>query len=235
MGDSNRSDKVATAFRLLLLLSLVADPIQGSAETLAVAPFKTVGVELSISEALRWALADELDRWSPYPIVSRAELEERQAHAMGGQLGQRHDCYTLQCLSAIGKNLDVAWLIGGVIRRRSQKEAQLKLALIDVDREQVLQKIELVLKDPLHWGQQTRAVGEKLFQVSGSLVVVSNVRGAMVSIDGQRFGKTPLALAEIRVGRRMVEVAKGGHFPYVGVVTVERDQVASLRAFLPKR
>lgn len=67
---------------------------------------------------------------------------------------------------------------------------------------------------------------------TGELTVTSNLTGAVVHVDGHPAGFTPLALTDVPIGLRGVEVVGDGLEPWRGAVDVEADDRAWLTVSL---
>ena len=74
--------------------------------------------------------------------------------------------------------------------------------------------------------------------LTGSIVVRSNVEGALVRVDGREVGFTPLVIEKVALGRRVVEAQKEGHLGQQTVVEVREASPSyldlRLRAVAPQ-
>lgn len=64
---------------------------------------------------------------------------------------------------------------------------------------------------------------------SGSLVIAANVTGAVVTVDGEVRGRTPVTLTEIPVGEHIVEISAEGYQAAQRTVTVEEGTQRALQ------
>jgi outer membrane receptor protein involved in Fe transport len=81
----------------------------------------------------------------------------------------------------------------------------------------------------------TTAVGVALAPLpptTGMLVVRANVDGALVRIDGQEMGFTPVVIARVATGSRAIEVTHPGRHEYRSSVTVKQGERAYVDARL---
>ncbi len=72
----------------------------------------------------------------------------------------------------------------------------------------------------------------RITPVTGSVEVVSEPTGAVVTVDGNRAGVTPVVDLKLRPGAHRVELSAEGHEPWSGSVTVEAGKKARLEASL---
>jgi hypothetical protein len=66
----------------------------------------------------------------------------------------------------------------------------------------------------------------------GTLSITSNPSGAVVSINGQAAGVTPLRLARQRAGSYAVQIAQDGFERWSASVRVPADQLTQVRVIL---
>lgn len=85
----------------------------------------------------------------------------------------------------------------------------------------------LVRAVTINEGATTRA-DVSLTAETGSVVVRSDVEGALVQIDGRTVGFTPVVASGIAVGERVVRVSARGYEPEEAVVTVTTDRQVEL-------
>src|SRR5690606_30813975 len=67
--------------------------------------------------------------------------------------------------------------------------------------------------------------------VKGSLRVFTNVRGALITVDGEAVGESPVTVEDLAPGEHLVEATADGYEEASGVVTVEagRQSMIQLR------
>jgi outer membrane receptor for ferrienterochelin and colicins len=73
---------------------------------------------------------------------------------------------------------------------------------------------------------------ERLPPPTGSLAITANVSQAVVEIDGEPAGFTPLALAGLEVERKRIQVTAPDHIPWEGEVNMRPDRQTWVRATL---
>ncbi|MBX3227501.1 MAG: TonB-dependent receptor [Labilithrix sp.] len=76
---------------------------------------------------------------------------------------------------------------------------------------------------------QVTAVRARLATQTGSVVVSSDVRDALISVDGKALGFTPAVLA-VPVGRHTIAITQQGYRPFVQEVDVTRRQETKIDA-----
>ena len=77
-------------------------------------------------------------------------------------------------------------------------------------------------------GGETKDMPLRLRSLSGSLKVISNVKGAQVTLDRELLGVTPFAVPQkIAVGEHEIAVVANGYHPYRGKISIESDAVAT--------
>lgn len=69
----------------------------------------------------------------------------------------------------------------------------------------------------------------------GYLLVVTDLEGAVVRVDGRRVGRTPLPTLRLPVGPHEIDVALTGFGRYVTQVTIEKDVFARVEAAVTPR
>jgi hypothetical protein len=69
----------------------------------------------------------------------------------------------------------------------------------------------------------------------GRLNIVSNPRDAMVSIDRQRVGRTPLSSVPARSGKRTIWIDRSGYQRWVETIEVSPDGIGTIDATLVPR
>jgi hypothetical protein len=68
--------------------------------------------------------------------------------------------------------------------------------------------------------------------VQGALYVTSVPLGAVVTVDGQERGRTPVSLSPLAVGEKTVRVTLEDHAPWSRTVAVQGDSVGRVHAEL---
>lgn len=70
--------------------------------------------------------------------------------------------------------------------------------------------------------------GSNQVQETGDLQIESNVRGAIVYVDGRQVGNTPTTITNLTPGSHTVRVTAPGYTEYSGTVTIRSNQRTSL-------
>jgi hypothetical protein len=78
------------------------------------------------------------------------------------------------------------------------------------------------------------AAASNLPKYRGSLAITSDPAGAMVTIDGQAIGTTPLVLKDVRAGSRVVRIESSGYEKWSAATRVVADKETRVNATLQR-
>jgi hypothetical protein len=226
---------------LSLLLSLPG--FAGAAETrprLAVLDLVANGASKELTSAAAGVTANEIDRIGVFKVITsdaiRAMLAfEKQKQMLG--------CSDAGCLAEIGGALGVDYLVSGKVSRLAATAGRpeaftLELTLSSVKSGQSEgSALETSGSESELLGKVPRAVGKLVSRVlsgrSGTLVVTSSESGAIVKVDDQVKGTTPLQGAiAIPAGPHALSVEKDGFVAYQMEVQVLPGKLTEERASL---
>jgi TolB-like protein len=189
---------------------------------LAVLDLSAAGASADLAASLTTAVASELDRLEVFSIISRQEIRamlsyEAQKQALGCDAGS-------SCLAEIGGALGVRYLVSGTIGKVGDAYA-FNLVLTDIDTAKVESRVSENVKEQGKLLDVTARsskvlVSKILADRQATLLVTCAEKGALVKIDGQIVGSTPLPRRKISWGPHLVEVEKTGFVAYVEDFTV---------------
>jgi len=79
-----------------------------------------------------------------------------------------------------------------------------------------------------------QATPTDLAEYRGSLVITSDPPGALVVVDGQVIGQTPVVLKDVRAGSRVVRIESNGYQRWSAAARVVADKETKLNATLQR-
>lgn len=179
-------------------------------------------------------LSISLEKLEVFSVISRQEIRAMLSHeaekqALGCEAGS-------SCLAEIGGALGVRYLVSGSLGLVGQNHL-LTLALSDVERATVENRVSESVTDLSQLsqtvGRAARALVAKILaDRTATLLVTCSEQGALVRIDGQAVGTTPLAPRPIAWGPHLIEVEKTGFIAATEDFTVQTRGVIEKRATL---
>jgi len=214
-------------------------PASDARPKLAILDLGASGVSASLAAAAGGVVANELDRLGAFKVITsdaiRAMLVlEKQKEMLG--------CHDASCLAEIGGALGVDYLVSGRVTALGgaggAQTFTLDLTLSSVKRAQREgSSIETARSESELMGVIPRAVSRLTQRVlaarSGRLVLASSEAGALVKVDDQVKGSTPLPGAlTVPGGLRSVAVEKQGFVTWQKDVQVPPGKVVEERALL---
>lgn len=228
---------------VLLFLLLAAPAVAGSAEPqprLAVLDLVANGASKELASATGGVVANELDRLGVFKVVTsdaiRALLAfEKQRQMLG--------CTEAGCVTEIGGALGVDYLVSGKVSRLPASRDLPESFTLDLTLSSVKSgqgegsAIETGRTEGELLGRVARAVGKLVARVligrSGTLVVTSSEAGAIVKVDEQVKGTTPLQGAiPLPSGPHALAVEKDGFVAFQKEVQVLPGKLTEERAGL---
>ena len=102
--------------------------------------------------------------------------------------------------------------------------------------ERIARPADAVRAAPRRDADRVRATAssEPPLSYRGSLVITSDPPGALVTIDGQVIGTTPLVLNDVRAGSRVVRIESNGYERWSAAARVVADRETKLNATLQR-
>lgn len=235
-----------SAIRLSAAASLAALVVTavpaGAAErrpTLAVIDLVAAGASPALAGAVAGSVGTELDRLQVFKVVTSEAIRgmlalERQRMILGA-------CAGGACAADLGAALGTDYLVSGKVTAVGAGAAarfSLELVLADVKKgSQEGQASESAATEAALVAAVPRAVGKLTARLlssrSGHLVLVASEAGALVKVDDQARGTTPLpGPLSLPSGPRAVSVEKEGFVAWQSDVTVQPGRVVEERVSL---
>jgi hypothetical protein len=181
---------------------------------------EALGIDTELVQRLETLFRMELDRLAAQPMPSRRDIDRQVDSSLRDCTGED------KCLAAIGKKIGVDVMVSGSVGEMGDNYI-LNIKAVDVATAKQIRKIQ---SDPLKGSpdeliEGIRVAAYKLLapeQLHGSIVVLSDLVGATVKVDGSAVGKTPLAqpIAHQSLGSHLLRVEAKGYQPFEDKVDV---------------
>lgn len=200
---------------------------------IAVLDFAAVGASKELASAAGGIAANELDRMATFQIVTADAIRnmlafEKQRQMLG--------CADAGCMAEIGGALGVDWLVSGKVTRLSASSGlpetlSLDLTLTNVRKAQREGSVIETARTETELVQKTgkaaqRLVAKILAGRTGRLLVTLGELGAVVKVDDQAKGTTPLrGPVVLPAGPHALTVEKKGFVSYQKDVQVEAGKL----------
>jgi hypothetical protein len=243
-GRERRRRRHAGWHRLAVLLLLPWAPaLAGAAETrprLAVLDLAANGASKELAGAAGGVVANELDRLGVFKVITSEAIRtvlafEKQQQMLG--------CTDGGCVTEVGGALGVDYLVSGKVSRLSSSSDTPETLTLELTLSSVKSglregsAIETGRSEGELIGKVARAVGKLVSRVlggrSGTLVVGSTEAGAVVKVDDQVKGTTPLGAAiSLPSGPHALAVEKEGFVAFQKEVQVLPGKLTEERAAL---
>ncbi len=207
---------------------------------LAVLDLGTAGASPSLAAATGGVVASELDRLAVFQVMTSEAIRALLAHELQTQI--LGGCTGGACLSSVGGALGADFLVGGKVSAvgggGTPVRYGVELTLSNVKKgtqegqasDSAPSEAELIQRLPRTVGRLTAKL---LAQRSGQLVVSSSEPGAVVKVDEQVRGTTPLpGPLELPSGPRALVVEKAGFVAWQSDVTVRPGRISEERVTL---
>jgi hypothetical protein len=207
---------------------------------LAVLDFTANGASKELASAAGGIAANELDRMQTFQIVTAEAIRnmlafEKQRQMLG--------CADAGCMADLGGALGVDWLVSGKVTKLAASGGipetySLDLTLTNVRKAQREGSVVEAARTEAELVQKTGKAAQKLVARilagrSGRLVVSVEEVGAVVKVDDQARGTTPLrGPIVLPAGPHAVAVEKKGFVAYQKDVQVEAGRVIEERVAL---
>jgi len=191
-------------------------PEEALTQRIAVWRIDALGIDSELVARLETLFRMELDRLAARPLPTRREIDR----AIASSRGLRDCSGDDRCLQQIGKKVGVDVVVTGSVAALGDSYI-LNVKAVDVVSGRQLRRIGT---DPLRGSpdeliEAIRVAAYRLLapaQLHGSIVVLSDLVGAKVSLDGKPVGKTPLPspLSRLPLGAHALRVEAEGYIPF---------------------
>ena len=197
-------------------------PEEALTQRLALWRIDALGIDAELVGRLEALFRMELDRLATGALPSRRDIDKAIAgDAELGKCGGED-----RCVAAIGKKLGVDVMITGSVAAMGDNYI-LNIKAVDVARGAQIRRIAT---DPLRGSPDElidaiRVAAYRLLapdQLYGSVMVLTDLIGATVTIDGKKVGATPLPgpVAKLPLGEHTLTVSAKGYSPFEETITV---------------
>ena len=203
-----------------VVLSNDTCPKEALTQKIAVWRFDALGIEAELVTRLETLFRSELDRLAKQPMPVRRDIDR----AVTGDL--RECTGEEKCLTAIGKKLGVDVVVTGTVGAVGENYV-LSIKAVDVRTGTQLRRIS---SDPLRGSpdeliDSVRVAAYRLLapeQIYGGILMLSDLVGGNVLLDGKSVGKTPLTapLGKLPLGPHKLRVEAVGYAPFEEAVEV---------------
>jgi hypothetical protein len=202
-------------------------PEEALDKKIAVWKFDALGIDPEIVQRLETLFRLELDRLDRVPLTSRRDIESKITAAEQNCTGEE------KCLSAIGKRLNVDYVVTGTVGSLGDNYV-LTIKAVDV----ATGKSQKIQSPPLKGTPDELIEGVRVAaysllapdQLHGSLQIQSDLVGANVTLDGKPVGKTPLAnqgvIGKLTLGKHKLHVEAKDYAPFDDDVDVHFQKVS---------
>jgi hypothetical protein len=196
-------------------------PEEALTQRIAVWRIDALGIQPELVARLETLFRMELDRLATRPLPTRLQIDKViGAGALASCSGDD------RCLAEIGKKVGVDVMVAGSVAALGDSYI-LNIKAVDV---QSAKQIRRIATDPLRGSpdeliEAIRVAAYRLLapdQLHGSVVVLTDLVGADVSLDGKAVGKTPLPgpLAKLPIGTHTLRVEAPGYVAFEDKVEV---------------
>ena len=150
------------------------------------------------------------------------------------------DASSVECLSMAATQLEVQILIYGVVTREGS-DYRLRVEIFDNTNQKITHRLQKTVTSQDDLLVAYRRELEKFFkdlraeQLSASLTITSNVRGAMVKLNGEDVGITPFDRTGLKPGVYSIEVSKEGFTTWNTEIELAERATMRMRAPLQKK
>jgi hypothetical protein len=186
-------------------------PEQAITQKIAVWRIDALGMEADLVEQLEALFRMELSRLASKPMPARRDLERQVPADLRDCTGED------KCLAAIGKKLGVEVMVTGSVGALGDNYI-LNIKAVDVASATQLRRIttDPLRGEPDELIESIRVAAYRLLapsQLYGSVMVLSDLVGAEVKLDGKPAGRTPLPgpLPKLTLGTHDLEVTAAGY------------------------
>ena len=196
-------------------------PEEALTQRIAVWRIDALGMPPELVARLETLFRMELDRLSTHPLPTRRAIDEAI-----GRSRYRNCSGDDRCVAEIGKKVGVDVMVTGSVAALGDSYI-LNIKAVDVASGKQIRRIAT---DPLRGSPDElidaiRVAAYRLLapdQLHGSLIVLTDLVGAKVTLDAKPVGKTPLpgALTKLPIGPHRLRVQAKGYVPFDDQVEV---------------
>jgi hypothetical protein len=189
-------------------------------QKIAVLRFDALGIDTELVIRLEALFRSELERLAKQPITPRREFDALITGPLRDCSGEN------KCLAAIGKKLKADVVITGTVGAAGENY----VLSIKAVNSQTGEQIRRISSDPLRGSPDelidaVRVAAYRLLapeQLYGGMVILCDVVGGTVLLDGKAVGKTPLAvpLSKLPLGPHQLRVEAPGYAAFEEPVDV---------------
>ncbi len=190
---------------------------------IAVLEIEALGMEPEPVARLEALFRMELERLAGQPLPTRRQIDR----AMRSSSKLRKCAGEDRCLAALGKKLGVDVVVTGNVGALGDSYI-LNIKAVDVATEKQFPK--RIATPPLRGSpdeliEAVRVAAYDLLapeQLLGSVMVLSDLVGAKVTLDGKQVGITPLPapIRKLKLGKHRISVEKKGYLPFTEEIDV---------------
>lgn len=183
---------------------------------LAVMPMDALGMDADRVARLETLFRKEIELLSGAPLPTRRSIEELVSKSRMLRRCGAQDA----CLAEIGKKLEADLVVSGNVAALGDSYV-VDIKVVDVGTGEQVRRIQ---SDPLRGEpdeliEAVRVAAYRLLapeELHGSIMVLTNLVGARVSLDGEPAGTTPLAkpIGGLALGEHRLRVAAEGYEPF---------------------
>lgn len=196
--------------------AVAVEPQAALTQKIAVWRLDALGLDAELVTRLEALFRSELDRLATHPLPGRAAMD-----AAAGKDRKLRDCTGADaCLTQLGRALGVDVMVTGAVAALGDSYI-LDIKAVDVATGKPLRRIasEPLRGSPDELIDAVRVAAYTLLapdQLHGAVLVLSDLVGATVSLDGAVVGRTPLPgpLARQPLGRHRLRVEADGYVPF---------------------
>jgi hypothetical protein len=199
-----------------------AAPAPAVTARLAVMPMDALGMDADRVARLETLFRKEIELLSGAPLPTRRQIEQLVAKSRRLRQCGAADA----CLAEVGKKLEVDLVVSGNVAALGDSYV-VDIKVVDVATGEQIRRIQ---SDPLRGEpdeliEAVRVAAYRLLApeaLHGSIMVLTNLVGAAVTLDGQQLGTTPLPkpIARLPLGEHRLRVAAEGYEPFEEPVRV---------------
>jgi len=189
---------------------------------IAVVAFDALGIDDELVVRLETLFRNEIDRLSSHPVPSRRAMEE----AIGTSQSLRNCAGQNRCLAGIARAMNCDVAVSGNVASLGDSYA-VTIKVVDAKTGELVRRIasDPLRGDPDRLIEAVRQAAYELLapeQLVGSIMILSDLVGAEVRVNGAEVGKTPLAkpIYKLSLGKHEIEVVAAGYRPYRDTVEV---------------
>ena len=214
---------------VLLCAPLPARAVEKPGASYALFRLDPLGIQPEIVEQLERILRSELERVTGQRLPARAEIDKLTAsnRKLAGCTGDP------SCLSPLARLLKATRVVTGNVGGLADSYV-VNLKLVDAGDGRELRRVAVTLRgSPEELIDEIRVATYRLVapeKLVGSIAVLSDVPGALVRLDGNSVGLTPLAapLDRIAVGVHQLSVTREGFSPFAEDVPVRFEKTTQV-------